>query len=528
MLDWILDLVVCEANASVSQPPGSGLSRGDNAGTCHPSAPETDTENAPSLVFEKTEDGSESEEENASAEEVAKRVANNWSEHSQVRHMCVLLHEVDQPEGTEERLKCSDCSGHLVVARDVATPICDRPWTSSTINPAKEAMEHNRRVHDLKAHGVVKDESKESKGKGRQPFMHQCFGHDQQAIEGFNDCGKKLRQALAREMAERSASTESAVAVRTVQNNEVQEDDDVAELKDKDDLELESHRTDDEDEDLFHQPQFEKMGPEIRKRAKEVYKKLRSTIKEIPRPLQKREEIVVEAAVSNDNRPESFLAAHDSKHISHDRRGTPYFQKGAKSSSLLLKAVGPPLKAIEMPIPDACPSEYNFKWAVIDECWTIPTSNIEPLERTVFKDQSPWNQASRVLNKALRIGGTRVAFQEGGWVDAYSALAAVSRELKKWYTLDIVGQIATVNWLSALMFDTKWDPTLKSRYQLAGIVDSDGVLVQICYVRNKSGHNTEVARFIPDENLYTKIIEGNLEHISCICHRTKFENPEYL
>ena len=232
----------------------------------------------------------------------------------------------------------------------------------------------------------------------------------------------------------------------------------------------------------------------------------------------------METAVSNDRRPESFLAAHDSKRISHDKRGIPYLQKGAKSSSLLLKAVGPLPKAIKMPLPEACPKEYGFQWAVIDERWTIPESNIEPLERTVFKDQSPWNQASRILNKVLRVRGTRSNFQEGGWVDAYSALAAVSRGLKKWYTLDVVGQIATVNWLFALMFDTKWGPTVKSRYQLAGFVDSDGVLVQICYVRNKSGHNTEVARLIPDKTFYTKIAEGSLEHISCICHKTKFEN----
>ena len=60
-------------SAGGSQSSGSGLSQGDNAGIL-PSAPETDTGNAPSLVVEKIENCSESEEENASAEEVAKRV----------------------------------------------------------------------------------------------------------------------------------------------------------------------------------------------------------------------------------------------------------------------------------------------------------------------------------------------------------------------------------------------------------------------------------------------------------------------
>ena len=56
-----------------------------------------------------------------------------------------------------------------------------------------------------------------------------------------------MRQALAREMAERSASTEFAGVVETVQNNDAQEDDGDVELKDKGDLELDSHKTYDED-----------------------------------------------------------------------------------------------------------------------------------------------------------------------------------------------------------------------------------------------------------------------------------------
>ena len=82
----------------------------------------------------------------------------------------------------------------------------------------------------------VKDESKESKGKGRHPFIHQCFGHDQGAIEGFKDCDKRLKQTLAREMAERNASTEFAGAVRTENGDGVQEDDDVDGPKGRDDL----------------------------------------------------------------------------------------------------------------------------------------------------------------------------------------------------------------------------------------------------------------------------------------------------
>ena len=88
--------------------------------------------------------------------------------------------------------------------------------------------------------------------------------------------------------------------------------------------------------------------------------------------------------------------------------------------------------------------------------------------------------------------------------------------------------IATVHWLFALMSDTVADPTLKSRYQLAGVVDNDGTLVEICYVRCKSGHNTKVASLIPDETVYTRIAKMHLKYISCICHKTRFDHLEHL
>ena len=84
--------------------------------------------------------------------------------------------------------------------------------------------------------------------------------------------------------------------------------------------------------------------------------------------------------------------------------------------------------------------------------------------------------------------------------------------------MKVVVRIATVHWLFGLMFDS--DPTLKSRYQLAGVVDNNGTLVEICYVRCKSGHNEKVASLIPDDTIYTKITPKHLEYISCICHKT--------
>ena len=104
--------------------------------------------------------------------------------------MCDLLHEVVQQGKTDDRLKCSKCKGLVVVAKDVATPLSELPWTSPTINLAKEVMEHSGKVHDRKTRGAIKDDSKAPKKSKRQPFIHQCFGHDQQAVEGYKDCKK--------------------------------------------------------------------------------------------------------------------------------------------------------------------------------------------------------------------------------------------------------------------------------------------------------------------------------------------------
>ena len=306
-------------------------------------------------------------------------------------------------------------------------------------------MEHSRKVHDENTRGVVKDEPKAPTKRKRQPFIHLCFGHDLQAVEGFTDCDKKLWQAFALEMAEGNASTEFAGAVKTVPNDKAQEDDDVVELNEEENLELDSHKTDDADEDLFDQSQFAKMDPAVRQRAKEVYKRLRSTIKVIPLSLQARGEKIVETAASNDDSPEFFFAAHDSRRIDHDEKGIPYLQKGA---------VGPPLMAIKMALPHAYPSRHGFKWAVIDGCWRIPTSNIIPLERTMFVDPPPWMRlrGSPIRCLYVRCGGKGTTLKEGGWADAYSVLAAVyvSHDPKRRHPTAIVRQIDSTSWLFAL------------------------------------------------------------------------------
>ena len=261
---------------------------------------------------------------------------------------------------------------------------------------------------------------------------------------------EEVEASLGPRNGRRNASTEFAGAVKTVPSPNAQEGDKLGDLNKEENFEPDSRKTGDEAGDLFDQSQFEEMDPAVRKRAKEVFKRLKSTITVIPLSLHERREKVVETFVSNDDRPESSLAARGARRIDHDEKGVPYIRKGARSSSLLLKAVGPLPMAIKMALPYACSSQNGFKWAVIDECWTISESNITPLERGMFIDPTPWNEASGVANRVLRYGGKGIAFREGGWVDAYTVLTAVSHDFRRRHPTDIVRQIAATDWLFAL------------------------------------------------------------------------------
>jgi len=66
--------------------------------------------------------------------------------------------------------------------------------------------------------------------------------------------------------------------------------------------------------------------------------------------------------------------------------------------------------------------------------------------------------------------------------------------------------------------------SVKSRFQLAGIVNNNDTLVEICYVRCKSGHSKKIADDIPEDSLYTEIEIKHLSLISRVCHKTKLEH----
>ena len=282
---------------------------------------------------------------------------------------CGRIDNAARPEGTKGKLTCSGCGGILLIAGDIATATSDLPWTTNTLEVAKEVMKISREAHDQQNHAVVKEEVTEPKGKRHKSFIHQCFGHDQGAIEGSRDCEDRLKQALAREMAERNAAAELEGAVKIEKIIDVPQDDDGDGEMPGEKPNPNSQKADNEDGDHFGQPEFSKMDPEVRKRAKEVFRKLMATITEIPRSLQERSEMVVETAVSNDDRLDSHLTAHDTAGTYKDKRGVSYGEKGARSSIQLTQAVGPPQETIHMPLPGEYPSDRGFRWLVVDDCW---------------------------------------------------------------------------------------------------------------------------------------------------------------
>ena len=199
----------------------------------------------------------------------------------------------------------------------------------------------------------------------------------------------RLKQALAREMAERSAATEFEGAVKTEKVVDAQEGDDEDWDKPEDKINPDSQEADDEDEDHFGRPEFSEMDAEVRKRAKEVHQKLKATIKVIPPSPQEGSEKVVETAVSNDDRPDSYLAAYGTTGIYKDKQGVSYGEKGAGTSIQLVHAVGPPLEAIGMPLPKDYPGDGSFRWLVVGDCWELPNPSIAclPLNKDPFKRQ---------------------------------------------------------------------------------------------------------------------------------------------
>ena len=214
-------------------------------------------------------------------------------------------------------------------------------------------------------------------GGAKKGFIHQVLGNDQKAIEGFDSADAELRHSLAQELAEKNAKIEFDGAVRTVPLLQVPEGIEPEAPNDVGNAELDGQKADPEGEDDFDTSQFERLGLEVRRRAKELLSKLRSTLSlgDVNVSLHKRGEKIVEAAVKNDNRPESSFAAHNAGSIYRDGNGALYETKGASSALSLLRSVGPPEIAVDIPLPDEYPSTMGYSWKVIDECYTPPIPN---------------------------------------------------------------------------------------------------------------------------------------------------------
>ena len=280
---------------------------------------------------------------------------------------------------------------------------------------------------------------------------------------------------------------------------------------------------------FVRRPEVKEMASDLLERVAKVYQRIKATIKVISRSLLERGKMVAETAVRNDVRPDAYLACNETSGIYKNKAGSAYGEEGARSSLHLIQNVGPAPLVVDLPFPLEFASQGNkFRWTILDDQWEFPNSSMEkcapllkrePITGADNRSCSAWETASRILNAVLR-HGTTVTFIKGGWVSCTEAIRHVKSRLRKTNEGWLIDQIASVHWLFGLLHDK----TVKPRFQLAGIVDKTSTLVKICYVRCKSGHNKEVAKLIPNDSIYSKIEARHLHLISCICHKTKFEN----
>lgn len=449
--------------------------------------------------------------------------------------VCDTLYEVTD-ERPDETLKCQVCKGIVVIAKNVSTPIAELPWNAGDLDFVRALFATNCAAHDAKdAKARTTENDKSLKKVKDESSIHQAFGHDQTAIEGYPVSSEALKKALLREKAERDAKTELTGAIKAVPIDEDPIDDAAEDCDEEETPNPDRQEADEKEEDPFGQSQFNSLPATVHKSAKEAYHTMVATLEVIPSTLyERRSKKIVENAVRNDDREAIPLAANDVKRITEDAEGRPYTKKGASTVAELLKQVGPPPRALELKLADVG-VKLGFKWVIVDECLPLPKTTLTFLARSPELNDL-WNEASRAANRVLRYGGyvngNAVQFEKGGWLSTGAVLCYVKESLlknRRRSNSNLIQRISTEGWLLGLMKDTERDKTVKSRYQLAGVLNKKGVMFQIKFVRNKSGHGEDVAsKFIPGDSLYTTITKETLPLIACICHKTKFEHMKSI
>ena len=461
---------------------------------------------------------------------------------------CLGVRQIDPPLVEGLSLKCLKCQGRMMIAEEIAAEMSDHTWTT---NPGlmAEILRSNRRDHVSESDQAATEPNNEVKVKSPQMTegtLNKVFGHDQTGIEGFDICETTLRNSLNEEKSERDACTEFEGAVRTKRESDTQKgDDDSQEHPTLDEQDANDEREDPHD----HHSGRTETGSYLENKANMLFHKLKATIQMISPSITGRGKMIVETAVKNDNRPVASLAANNTAKIYNDPNGVPYSRVGAESARHLIQTVGLPPMVTNLPVPypyeDAKTGKFEgkYNWIVLDEQFSLPSKSVpdcQPHTRTTFDmstkcpwERKAWDQGSRTLNKILRHGssGVGIQFMEGGWVAVDTALDIVRRDLNRTYNTEkswwVGNDLSTKRWLYGLLLDVDRDREggpIKSRFQLAGVVNGSDTLVEICYVRCKSGHGTQIAESIPDGSLYTKIEEKHLPLISRVCHKTKLEH----
>ena len=118
--------------------------------------------------------------------------------------VCDVLYEAENQK-PNKILKCQRCTGAIVVAKEVATPLAELPWDQGDVEFTRELLANSRYIYERL--GLKPGGNQSSKNAKDKSSLHDAFGHDQSAIEGFAVSSEELKTALLREKAERDAKT---------------------------------------------------------------------------------------------------------------------------------------------------------------------------------------------------------------------------------------------------------------------------------------------------------------------------------
>ena len=142
---------------------------------------------------------------------------------------------MDLPWHEESKPTCLRCGKTVLIADDVAAATPDTTWSAGDSDLVAEVISGNREfhIHDNDKAANETEKKVPAKNQKTKSVLNKVFGHDQNAIEGFNDCENEMQKSLNEEKYERDADTEFEGTVKTKRKGDAQKSSDDDEKRPK-------------------------------------------------------------------------------------------------------------------------------------------------------------------------------------------------------------------------------------------------------------------------------------------------------